>query len=562
MNQNQENEHLGFYPLLWQFGDYLYRKVQNDQLFSLSQYTEKFLLKYYNTPKLIEVLQPRLKLIKLIFNQNYVFVRPDTGSRGRSRKRNKNTQPITNQSNSSSGNDLQQDNFYLSETWRKIFLCDDQKQENNSGQSLSSSKKVSSRANRTIGVLGFSISKMLQKEPCTKEVIENNTGFSRQRICTVLSIYKSINLVSDNQSNNMVYWNQVNGQVLSEAKKYVSDILLLRQKKRKLAERVFQLTKKMNKKINQKIEHVKNGKEKEKKNQKKSKLQQLKIANDSISNISSIAEFLMLCKKSNHTVINKKDENGMEFEMNVRNDQKKDLDSKKIASNQLMKQAKIAINSIQESKKELKRLNQESKKDCESNKSLFNNTSQKKIKKKIKKKSIKILENSPSGSLPISTLDSKLIKKDTSGKISKRGGSNKNKNKNIIKSPRKNSNNSKKKKLSLKKKRNDNSNKTKSLNKNKVKKRKKKRKQNKFLVKGKNSHDKECKFQDQNVNGRIIEKWNKKSSEETEAVLAILRLKSEKNECFEPITLMIDNEIQQLDNNPNDISYLELVKQK
>ncbi|KAJ3443568.1 hypothetical protein M0812_09411 [Anaeramoeba flamelloides] len=562
MNQNQETDHLGFYRLLWQFGDYLYRKVQNDQLFSLSKYTENFIHKYYNSPNLIQVLQPRLKHIKLIFNQNYVFVRPNPGSGRRSRKRNKNNQALTNKSNSSSGNDLQQDNFYLSETWRKILLCDDQKQENNSENSFSSNKKISSRANRTIGVLGFSISKMLQKEPSTREIIENNTGFSRQRICTVLSIYKSINLVSDDQSNNTVYWNHFNGQVLSEVKQYINGILLLRKKKRKLAERVFQLTKKMNKKIHQKIDQIENVKEKEKKKHKKSKLQQLKIANNSISNISSIVKFLMSLQKSNNDIKQQNEIKGMEIEMEIKNDPKEDLDSKKNASKLLIKQAKKVINSVQESKKELKRLNEETKKHFESNKSLFNTAPPKKAKKKIKKKTVKGVENSSSESLSISTLDSKLIKKDTNENISEKGGSNKNKikNKKIIHS-KKNSQKSKKKKLS-KKKRKGNSNKSKSPNKIKIKKNKKKIQKKNPHVKQRDNHNSSYVFQGGNINGRLIEKWNKKSSEETEAVLAILRLKSEKKEYFEPITLMVNNEIQQLDTSSSNVPYIKLVKQK
>eukprot|EP01155_Anaeramoeba_flamelloides_P010172 Anaeramoba_flamelloidesa307_22.p1 GENE.a307_22~~a307_22.p1 ORF type:complete len:102 (-),score=26.35 a307_22:106-411(-) len=99
-------------------------------------------------------------------------------------------------------------------------------------------------------------------------------------------------------------------------------------------------------------------------------------------------------------------------------------------------------------------------------------------------------------------------------------------------------------------------------NKIKIKKNKKKIQKKNPHVKQRDNHNSSYVFQGGNINGRLIEKWNKKSSEETEAVLAILRLKSEKKEYFEPITLMVNNEIQQLDTSSSNVPYIKLVKQK
>ncbi|KAJ3429285.1 hypothetical protein M0812_24630 [Anaeramoeba flamelloides] len=584
MSQNQELELFRFYPLLWQFGDYLFRKVKNDQIFCLSKFTQKFLNKYSHNPELVKLLVPRINLIKSLFNQNYVFVRPDPGSRARARKRNKKNQALTSKPNSSGVYELQEDNFYLSQTWRKILLYDHHLKDYSTDKSMSSGKKVSSRANRTIGVLGFSISKMLQNEPCTREMIESGTGFSRQRICTVLSIYKSINLISDDQSNSYLYWNHGNGEALSEGKQYIRNVLLLRKKKRELAQRVLQLSKKMNKKINEKIENIENGIKKE--NQKKTtKIKRLQSARESIKGISLMVKFLTLLKIKNTTATNMteeskngnenniqeerdedEDDNGIEIE----NDQNEDL-NRSIASSQLIKQAKKAIDSIQESKKTLCRLSEESKKHIEFNKILFKKKVQQTNKKKKKKKKSKPNSAISSlASLSTATSDLSFMKKSTNENIIKNKGSKKKKS--TIKPKRKNSYNtdvSNKKKVHQKKKKKKlKANKSKSLTKNKLKKKYNKRKQSKNHFRHNHSHSHnhshkyKYKIQEETINDRLIEKWRKKSSEETEAILAILRLKTEKTETIEPITLMIDHGIQQLGNSSNSISFMNLVEQK
>ncbi|KAJ3450036.1 hypothetical protein M0812_06198 [Anaeramoeba flamelloides] len=579
MSQNQELELFGFYPLLWQFGDYLFRKVKNDQIFCLSKFTQKFMSKYSNNPDLVKLLIPRINLIKSLFNQNYVFVRPDLGSRARARKRNKKNQALTNKPNSSSVYELQEDRFFLSPTWRKILLYSHHLKDYSTDKSISSGKKVSSRANRTIGVLGFSISKMLQNEPCTREMIESETGFSRQRICTVLSIYKSINLISDDQSNNYVYWNHGNGEALSEGNKYIKDVLLLRKRKRELAQRVLQLSKKMNNKIKEKIENIENGIEKEKQ-KKATTIKRLQSTSETIKSVLLMVKFLTLLKIKNSTATNQKeesknsngnstdedeDDNGMEIENGTN-----EFLNTNITSRQLIKEAKKAIDSIQESKKTLCRINEESKKHIEFNKLLFKKKGQQTNKTKNMKKASK--PNSAISSLvSLSTSTSNLafIKKGTSENNLKNKGSKKKKS--TTKSKRKISfnNSSNKRKLHQKKKKLKlKANKSKSLTKNKLKKKYNKRKQNKNTFRHNHnhshnhSHKYKYKIQEETLNGRLIEKWRKKSSEETEAILAILRLKTEKTETIEPITLMIDHEIQQLGNSSNNISFMKLLEQK
>ncbi|KAJ3438579.1 hypothetical protein M0812_14587 [Anaeramoeba flamelloides] len=334
MNQNQELELFGFYPLLWQFGDYLYRKVRNDQLFSLSKVTQKFLRKYSYDPKLLEYIKPKIQHIKSLFNQNYVFIRPDPCPRSRSRRYLMKGLGGRSSSNSTSVYDLQEDKFYLSPTWRKILLYDHHisqySKHHHSGKSLSSSKKVSSRDNRTIGVLGFRISKMLQNEPCTREIMENVTGFSRQRICTVLSIYQSVNLISDDQSNDYVYWGHGNGQILSEVKQYINIIILLRKRKRELVQRVLELSKKMNNQIKKKIEQENNNK-KTKINS--SEIQQLTLAKRKLNNLSKLFKILFYFPRRNlNEKKNNDHENNIEESNNQNDDEENENDSDELES--------------------------------------------------------------------------------------------------------------------------------------------------------------------------------------------------------------------------------------
>ncbi|KAJ6227367.1 hypothetical protein M0813_09948 [Anaeramoeba flamelloides] len=570
MLQNHELELFGFYPLLWQFGDYLYRKVKDDQLFSLSKVTQKFLHKYSYDPKLVEYIKPKIKHIKSLFNQNYVFVRPAPGYRARSRRRNMKNQALKNTSNSSSVYDMQEDGFYLSPTWRKILLYDQHISQYSkpygSGKSLSSSKKVSSRDTRTIGVLGFRLTKMLQNKPCTREIMGNVTGFSRQRICTVLSIYKSVNLISDDQSNGYVCWNHGNGQVISEMKQYLENVILLRKKKRELAQRVLELSKKMKNTINEKIENQ-NNKKKPKSNS--SEIQLLKTANKSVNNLFLILKILLSIpeKKKNENKQNENDmkdencvedgnnnyDNGKEKEEEEQNEKQKiKIETKsnlnQIQSEKLIKSARKAIKSVQQTKNILKRLNEESKKHLEFNKLFFKKRSNKKISYNRNKLKYYSSENSDStiSSLSSSSSELSLYNKFSHNKKLKYESK---KNKNCIRSKRKYSKNKKKKLYQKNKKKMKNKMKSKNKNKSKHKIKLNKKKINKKLYLDNN--DKENTTHDETVNDKLMEKWRKKSSQETEAILAILRLKTKETETIQPMTLMIDNEIQQLDTSQN-----------
>ena len=59
----------------------------------------------------------------------------------------------------------------------------------------------SDRSARNIAYLCAKIAEELRKRPQTRDELSLSTGFARQRICTVISVFKAIGLVNVKDSN-------------------------------------------------------------------------------------------------------------------------------------------------------------------------------------------------------------------------------------------------------------------------------------------------------------------------------------------------------------------------
>ncbi|KAJ3425696.1 hypothetical protein M0812_28141 [Anaeramoeba flamelloides] len=107
----------------------------------------------------------------------------------------------------------------------------------------------STRSEKTIGLLTFQICKMLSKGPFTREELQKETGFIKQRISTVLAVYKSINLVSEDKLTHHIFWNGYQSNFISNSKKYIEHLIKLRNQKRLLAQKLFQIINKFESKF-------------------------------------------------------------------------------------------------------------------------------------------------------------------------------------------------------------------------------------------------------------------------------------------------------------------------
>ncbi|KAJ6231051.1 hypothetical protein M0813_00868 [Anaeramoeba flamelloides] len=159
----------------------------------------------------------------------------------------------------------------LSPSWRPIishisnsvkFYNEQQQQQQQQQQQLSTSNNQTlqqnsllttgnerTRQSRTISMLGQLVLNELRNGSNTREAISKNTGFARQRICTVLSVFKAIGLVEayGTRRNLKIKLNKKQERFLPQFPIYLKQLLKLKQKKRKLADSIQLLFEKLNK---------------------------------------------------------------------------------------------------------------------------------------------------------------------------------------------------------------------------------------------------------------------------------------------------------------------------
>ncbi|KAJ6232701.1 hypothetical protein M0813_04506 [Anaeramoeba flamelloides] len=253
---------VNFYPLLWKFGKYLEESTIEEELFRFDQKKTKFLNRCLTEEqKNLPRTKRYLDLIQRLLIQNGAFVYP--ASKKKMTKKLNNTQENTR--------------FSLSPVWSLLFERDlstdfyflrkedgknvqDKEEVNFHKLSRSKSKKEkkyskyveNSRSNRTIGILGFKMMKLLKENPHTREDLVLRTEFSKQRVCTVLSIYKLLKLVVEDPKTNLFYWNTEQALLIPDLTKYLQDLLQAKNIKRILARKVQQLSQNLLEKIKEK----------------------------------------------------------------------------------------------------------------------------------------------------------------------------------------------------------------------------------------------------------------------------------------------------------------------
>ncbi|KAJ6227464.1 phd zinc finger-containing protein-related [Anaeramoeba flamelloides] len=221
-----------YFQLVWDFGNFLFSNIKYEQLFTLDHYSKLFLERKQQQQKqqneTSTSFRRNLKRIQKLFIQNGVVFNPQ-----KKKKSKRNTTF---------------EKYFLSASWSNVFQSQEEKKQANENSEFTL-KMENSRSNRTIGVLGFKLLKLLKEKPLTSEALTNLTQFSKQRVCTVLSIYKLLSLVTLDQETNLYSWNEEQACVLPEIKKYFDDLVAARNARRLLAQKVLMLTERLSKKI-------------------------------------------------------------------------------------------------------------------------------------------------------------------------------------------------------------------------------------------------------------------------------------------------------------------------
>jgi len=107
----------------------------------------------------------------------------------------------------------------------------------------------SDRSSRNIAFLCARIAEELKKKgPQTRDELSATTGFARQRICTVISVFKAIGLVNIRDSNTRrseIEWNEHQAKILPNVSTHVNKLLNLRTQYKELREKEQDLVKKI-----------------------------------------------------------------------------------------------------------------------------------------------------------------------------------------------------------------------------------------------------------------------------------------------------------------------------
>ncbi|KAJ6245280.1 hypothetical protein M0813_20481 [Anaeramoeba flamelloides] len=228
---NRNTRNLSFYSILWKFGKYLESTLVGDQEFVPNELIDVFVQSTFQ-PTDFKRAKKYLQLISNIFNQNLVTLQSiSQKKRNRKSKNQKKTKTLFSIAEESQ--------YTLNSVWRTLFKDQEITKATTAPQSNSlRDTKLPDNYSRKYKTIGFLSLKM---SPSTREGMEKKTGFLRQRVCTVLSVYKTINLVEEDKKTNHLFWNNYQADLLPDLKKHILLIIKLRNLKRELSCRVRSL---------------------------------------------------------------------------------------------------------------------------------------------------------------------------------------------------------------------------------------------------------------------------------------------------------------------------------
>ncbi|KAJ3441474.1 hypothetical protein M0812_13486 [Anaeramoeba flamelloides] len=261
-----DQEILNFGDLFWGFGYYLFRSIDDNEIFREKKMQKYFLRALFPKSKLKRRSHKKhLELVTVLMNQNSVFLRSESKTVVKSVLNiGTNTTQIKRQRSHHTPHPNQ---YFLNPHWRALFMDPKysfspffEKQINEKTVRRLPPKKRStkfspqkvSHPDRTIGILGFKIHKILQNGPKTREQIENETKFPRQRVSLVLTVYKSLKMVLEDQSTGYFYWNYEQSVTFPKTTSYFSELIKAKKTKQLLTKHLSCLSQRLMKKIEQK----------------------------------------------------------------------------------------------------------------------------------------------------------------------------------------------------------------------------------------------------------------------------------------------------------------------
>ncbi|KAJ3449136.1 hypothetical protein M0812_05280 [Anaeramoeba flamelloides] len=250
------NCNIDFYRILWEFGGFVTQKTIKSANFALGAMSTDFItqqIRFFMRDKNEPVTQKKLatyqldlsnvlEAVCLLFVQNGAFVISNTTQRGK-KQRQFLKNPNCSASVQKGKPQTKKPFFQIASNWKQLFLMKIVNIQNSLNPNIKQPSSLimenkNSRSERTIGLLSFTINKILLNGPETREELVKQTNFSRQRVCTVLSIYKCLNLVIDNSKHFPVIWNYEQSQIFANLKTLSKEITKMISIKEQLAKRL------------------------------------------------------------------------------------------------------------------------------------------------------------------------------------------------------------------------------------------------------------------------------------------------------------------------------------
>ncbi|KAJ6226989.1 scratch family transcriptional repressor 1-related [Anaeramoeba flamelloides] len=217
------NQKIDFYRLLWEFGEFVSKETEQIPNFAIDYMITDFITHKMvcfkrdqnttdNEKKLSNhecVLKNYLGLVCSLFKQNCAFVVPHPTKKTKEQKDCKHTQETHVQRRKENSVSCPTTFFQIASNWKHLF-----------------SRKI-----------------ITLQEPQTREDLVKLTHFSRQRVCTILAIYKCLNLIIDKSKHYPVIWNYEQSQIFTNLNILTKDILQIISLKEQLVKRLLLILK-------------------------------------------------------------------------------------------------------------------------------------------------------------------------------------------------------------------------------------------------------------------------------------------------------------------------------
>ncbi|KAJ6242388.1 hypothetical protein M0813_22526 [Anaeramoeba flamelloides] len=260
-----ETNNIYFSSIFWDFGKYLYTNCAAGSWVNFDKVTNEFTLTFFDSQDHHSqtVLKHYLYLTKCLLIQNAVLLPCESSYQTQEFELSivwskvflsnftdaQQTSKLANQilknsySNNYSQNDAKEPNVRNRAGMRRRLRPRVLKK---TSKGPTKSEHEGTKAAKTIGYLGLQLLKILKDQILTREQLVLLTGFSKQRVCNVLSIYQGLSIIKEDYTNNLLQLDIKQANLLPDLGKYLKHIVKIRRIKRKLAKHVMSLTTKYN----------------------------------------------------------------------------------------------------------------------------------------------------------------------------------------------------------------------------------------------------------------------------------------------------------------------------